>query len=356
MTEMTTRERMTCMFEHRTADRIPVTDQPWATTLARWEREGMPKNTDYVDYFGLEKFASVSGDNTPRCAPEVVEETDEWIIKVTPWGSHVKNFKTTTSTPEMVKPAMPDIREWPKMKARMTPDRDRVDWDAIKANYARWREGGYWIRGTLIFGFDITHARITGTENLLIAMMEYPEIVADMFNHQLNIKLALLDMIWDEGYTFDCAFWWDDMGYKFKQFFSLNTYREILKPVHKRAIDWAHAKGIFTELHSCGDINPIVPELIEIGLDGLNPLEVKAGMDPIHLKDTYGDDLVLHGGINALLWSEPEKFIAEMERVVPAMKENGGYIFSTDHSVPDVVSLEDFKRIIARAKELGAYT
>ena len=108
-------------------------------------------------------------------------------------------------------------------------------------------------------------------------------------------------------------------------------------------------------MHSCGDVRPFVPELIEIGLDALNPMEVKAGMDPVHIKSLYGNDLVLHGGINAVLWDHPDQIRSEMERVVPVVKRNGGYIFSSDHSVPSTVSLEDFRRIIALAKKLGAY-
>jgi uroporphyrinogen decarboxylase len=95
--------------------------------------------------------------------------------------------------------------------------------------------------------------------------------------------------------------------------------------------------------------------LISMGLDALNPLEVKAGMDPIALKREYGKDLVLHGGINAVLWDQPEAIREEMHRVVPVVKESGGYIFSSDHSVPSTVSLEDFRRITDLAKELGAY-
>ena len=145
------------------------------------------------------------------------------------------------------------------------------------------------------------------------------------------------------------------MGYKRNQFFSLRTYRELLKPVHQRAIDWAHAKGVKAHLHSCGDVRPFVPELVEIGLDALNPLEVKAGMDPVALKRQFGDKLVLHGGINAVLWDKPDPIEAEMRRVIPVLKEDGGYIFSSDHSVPSSVSLEDFRRIIDLAKTLGAY-
>ncbi|MFA4838793.1 MAG: uroporphyrinogen decarboxylase family protein [Candidatus Neomarinimicrobiota bacterium] len=205
------------------------------------------------------------------------------------------------------------------------------------------------------FGFDITHSWIVGTERLLFALIENPNWCRDMFSHLLEVNLTLLDMVWDAGYHFDSIWWPDDMGYKNSQFFSLKMYRNLLKPFHQRAIDWAHAKGIKAHLHSCGDVNPFVPELISMGLDALNPLEVKAGMDPLFLKKEYGKDLVLHGGINAVLWNDPAQIMAEMKRLVPALKENGGYIFSSDHSVPSTVSLQDFAKIVDLAKELGAY-
>jgi uroporphyrinogen decarboxylase len=94
---------------------------------------------------------------------------------------------------------------------------------------------------------------------------------------------------------------------------------------------------------------------VEAGLDALNPLEVKAGMDPIELKQKYGDKLVLHGGLNAVLWNDPDAVEAEMRRLIPVMKENGGYIFSSDHSIPNSVSFETMKRIVKLAKELGTY-
>src|SRR5690606_3366940 len=107
--------------------------------------------------------------------------------------------------------------------------------------------------------------------------------------------------------------------------------------------EWAHRKGIKAHLHSCGNITPFIPELVDIGLDALNPLEVKAGMDPIQLKKKFGNDLVFHGGINAVLWDDVEAIEAEMRKVIPVMKESGGYIFSSDHSVPSSVSLENFR-------------
>ena len=69
----------------------------------------------------------------------------------------------------------------------------------------------------------------------------------------------------------------------------------------------------------------------------------------------FGDRLVLHGGLNAMLWDHIDQIEAEMRRLMPVLKRKGGYIFAEDHSIPDSVSFEDYKRIVRLGKELGAY-
>ncbi len=355
MTQMTTRERFSRIFEHRAADRIPIFDSPWNATLERWQSEGMPSGINWIDYFELDNISSISVDISPRYEERVLEETEEHRIFTTPWGVTLKDFKHTASVPEFMDFNITSPDRWQDAKARMTPSKDRVNWDFLKTNYPKWQERGDWIVAEFWFGFDVTHSWMVGTETFLMAMVMEPEWCRDIFNHYLDMCIAHFDLIWEQGYTFDSIRWPDDMGYKQNQFFSLAMYRDLLKPVHQRAIDWAHNKGIKAHLHSCGDINPLVPELIEMGLDALNPLEVKAGMNPVALKEKYGDKLVLHGGINAVLWDRPDEILEEITTAIPVLKENGGYIFASDHSIPSSVSLEDFRRIIDTIKTIGRY-
>ena len=355
MIELTSRERFKRMFEHRDADRVPILGGPWYTTLDRWRSEGMPQDADFAEYFDLDRVAGIGGDISPRFEEKTIEETDDYIVRLDSWGTTAKNWKHATSTPHWISRTIVDRKSWEAAQKRMIMTPHRIDWNFLKKHYPAWREKEFWIHAYLWFGFDVTHARIVGTEPFLIWMAEDPELVIDIFNTQLDCNLELFDMIWDKGYTFDSIFWCDDMGYRNGTFFSTTMYREILKPVQKRAIQWAHEKGIKAHLHSCGNINAFVPELIEIGLDALNPLEVKAGMDPVHLKKTCGDKLVLHGGLNAMLWHDIDRIEAEIKRLLPILMHKGGYIFQEDHSIPDSVSLENFRRIIALVKELGAY-
>lgn len=355
MNQMTTHERFSRMFKHQEADRIPIIDSPWRGTIQRWEREGMPAGMDWRDYFQVDKVAHIGVDISPRYPIQVIEETADYKIATSPWGVTMKQFKTADSSPEFLDFTVVDPDTWAKAKARMTVDRDRIDWKRLEQQYASWRAEGQWVQAGFWFGFDVTHSWMVGTETFLIAMMEEPEMAQDMFNTYLDRCIAHFDQVWDAGYTFDSIFWYDDMGYKNTQFFSMAMYRELLKPVQKRAVEWAHAKGIKAHLHSCGNIMPFVPELVEIGVDALNPIEIKAGMDVCRLKREFGDRLVLHGGINAVLWDKKDEILAEIDRTVPILKENGGYIFSSDHSIPNSVSLENFRAIVAEVKRLGTY-
>ncbi len=352
--ELTSHERFKRMYEHRDADRVPILDSPWTETIDRWVAEGMTTR-DYIEYFDLDKTAYISTDNSPRLPQRVVEETEDYIIRTTPWGVTLKNFKRNTTTPENLDYAVSTSDAWYKIKDRIRPEDDRIPWDWLKQNYKAWREEGRWITGGLWFGFDITHSHMVGTENVLVGMVEEPEWIMDMFETELDVSIKLLERVWDAGYTFDEVHWYDDMGYKNTQFFSMKMYRELLKPYHQRAIDWAHQHGCVARLHSCGDIMPLVPELVGMGLDGLNPLEVKAGMEPETLKKQFGDRLVFHGGVNAVNWDKPDIITAEIEHLIPIMKENGGYIFASDHSIPPHVSFSDFTNIIETVKRVGKY-
>ena len=352
---MQSRERFLRAFAHQEADRIPIIDSPWAGTLRRWHGEGMPEGVDWRDYFDIDKSEQISVDITPRYEVKVLEDTDRYQIVTTPWGVTLKNFKELDSTPEFLDFRVTTPEAWEDAKRRMTLEDDRIPWQFLKENYPKWQAEGRWIEAGFWFGFDVTHSWTVGTETLLIALYEEPEWAVDMFNTYLDRCIALFQRVWDAGYRFDAIYWPDDMGYKGTTFFSNDMYRALLKPVHRRAVEWAHEKGIRAHLHSCGDVMSRVDDLVEIGIDCLNPLEVKAGMEPLTLKKKYGDKLTLHGGINAVLWDDRKAIVGEIERTVPVLKENGGYIFSSDHSIPNAVSLANMTAIIDAVKKAGTY-
>lgn len=356
MVKLTERERILRAYKKQEIDRIPMLDLPWAGTLRRWKQEGLPENVTWEDFFGFDKWIRVCPDNSPRFERKILEQNDRYRIETTRWGTTQKVFNELDSTPEALDFYFSTSERWEEAKTAMLKDyEDRINWSALEKNYPKWQADGRFKQLTVWFGFDVAHSRLTGTENMLIGMYEEPEWVTDIFETYLTTSLALCQKILDAGYEFDGIFWFDDMGYKGSPFFSPTAYRELLKPYHKRAVDWAHERGMVAELHSCGYIEPLLPDIIETGVDMINPLEVKAGMDPFKLKEQYGDKVAFHGGINAQLWDNIDLVKAEMERIIPAMKEGGGYVFASDHSIPNSVSFENMKQISELAHRLGKY-
>jgi len=356
MEKMTTRERMIRTYRRRELDRIPMIDSAWAGTVSRWKSEGLPANISWEDYFDFDKVARFCPDNSPRFEHKILEETDRYVVETTKWGQTRRRFKELDSTPETLSSYYNSPEKWEEAKARMlTEYEDRIPWDYLKTNYPKWRAEGRFLQLVIWFGFDVTHSHMVGTENVLIGMYDDPEWITDMFDTYLSTSLSLCQKVLDAGYEFDGIFWYDDMGYKGSPFFSPELYRKLLKPYHKRAVDWAHERGLFTELHSCGYIEPLLPDVVDTGVEMLNPLEIKAGMDPARLKTLYGDKLAFRGGLNAQLWDQPERIRAEMERIIPMMMEGGGYVFASDHSIPNSVSFETMKMISELAHKLGKY-
>ena len=354
MVKLTERERMLRTYKRQEIDRVPMFDKAWKGTRRRWKEEGV--EGWWEDYFGFDHLTQVGPDNSPRFERKVLEETDRYRIVTTKWGVTQKEFKELDSTPEMLDFYYCDSDRWEEAKAKMlTYHEDRIPWDMLKANAPIWEKEGRFRQLVVWYGFDVAHSHMIGTENVLIGMYEEPEWIKDVIETYLTTALDLCQRILDAGYQFDGIFWYDDMGYKNTPFFSPEMYREIVKPFHKRAVDWAHERGLVTELHSCGYVEPLIPDIIDAGIEMLNPLEVKAGMDPFKLKKLYGDKLAFHGGINAQLWDNVELVKAEMERIIPAMKEGGGYVFASDHSIPNSVSFENMKEIARLAHELGKY-
>jgi len=356
MENMTSRERILRTYKRQEIDRIAMVDGPWEGTIKRWHNEGMPKDVNWCDYFGFDKTATIFPDNSPRFEYKVLEETDRYIIHTSKWGKTFKSFKELDSTPESLSHYYDTSAKWEEAKAKMLLDaEDRIPWDMLKTQYPKWKAEGRFLQLGLWFGFDVTHSHMVGTENVLIGMYDEPEWIKDMFDTYLTTSMNLCQKILDAGYEFDGVFWYDDMGYKGTPFFSPQMYQQLLMPYHKRAVDWAHERGLVTEMHSCGFIEPLLPDVVETGVEMLNPLEIKAGMDPFKLKEMYGDKLSFHGGINAQLWDNIDLVTAEMEKIIPQMKQGGGYIFASDHSIPNSVSFENMKIITELAKKLGKY-
>ncbi len=352
---MTSKERISLALQHKEADRIAVHDSPWGTTIERWRREGFPEDANPAEYFGFE-LASTGANLSMRMPTEVVEETDEYRITTGADGQTLKNWTHATSTPEYIDFMVKSRADWEEHKHRLAWDASRIDLEASKQAQQEAEAKGLWFTCNGAFGYDRVQS-LVGSERLLMAMAEDPEWVQDMFDTVADLFCAALDEMVGLGLQFDGCFVYDDMGYRNATLFSPAMFRRFEFPNHKRVYDCAWAHGLPCILHSCGNVNAFVPGLIEAGLACLQPLEVKAQMDLVQLKRDYGEKLSFMGGIDARKMSHPDPAVIEEEIAtkVTAAKVGGGYIYHSDHSVPDNVSFEQYCRVIELVNKYGSY-
>jgi uroporphyrinogen decarboxylase len=190
-----------------------------------------------------------------------------------------------------------------------------------------------------------------------MAILDDPQWVKDMFKTNAELVINVAEEMMAKGFEFDGAFLYDDNGYRNATLFSTAAYKELLFPYHKMLFDSFRDKGLPTILHTCGCVNAFVPHYIEAGLTCLQPLEVKAGMDLIELKKKYGKQLAFMGGIDVrcMASDDPSEIEEEIRTKIPLAKKEGGYIYHSDHSVPDNVSFPKYKRTMELVMEYGRY-
>jgi Uroporphyrinogen-III decarboxylase len=178
----------------------------------------------------------------------------------------------------------------------------------------------------------------------------------------LEIKLAYWDRVFREmGDLVDIVGEADDLGGQDRPLFSPVTYRALVKPLQRELFSFIRARTsapIF--LHSCGAIRDLIPDLIEIGVDILNPVQVSAtGMDTAELKREFGRDLVFWGGgvdtQRVLGTGTPDEVRAEVRRRIADLRGDGGFVFASVHNVQPNVPPENLVAMWETWREEAAY-
>ena len=197
--------------------------------------------------------------------------------------------------------------------------------------------------------------RCIGTTNALMWMMT-DENEMSVFIERLGEFLVELTRIQaaDKRLSGICIY--GDVAYGKGMMFSPALWKKHFKPITKKIIEVCREANLITLYHGCGNAVQIYDDLIEIGLDAYHPLEVKAGLDVIKLKDQYGDKLTFVGNIDVMILESGDENLIEKE-VLTKLKAalGGGYIMQSDHSVSSNVSLESYEFMLSLIKEYGNY-
>ena len=360
MSELTGKERIARILKRKPVDRIGLFESFWGDTLKKWQSQGhISENEDLSEHFGLDMASSPWFNMNAQVdfTNEIIEETEDTILERDGNGATLRRHKLHNATPEHVDFLVKDRTGWEEhIKPLLKPTRDRINFAAYREARKRADESGrfYFQGGTNVF--ELMHP-VCGHEYMLMGMGLDPDWIKDMVQTYSELIINLMEILFAEEGKPDGVWFFEDMGFKGRPFMSLDMYRDIIQPGHKQTIDFAHSQGLPVIMHSCGFVEPLLPGMIESGIDCLQVIEIKAGMDLLKLKREFGDKLVLCGGMDArnLVANNIDAIRAELHEKIPVVKEGYGYILHSDHSIPDTCNYETYSYFVNEGLKLGKY-
>jgi uroporphyrinogen decarboxylase len=199
-------------------------------------------------------------------------------------------------------------------------------------------------------------ATLLGTETLLMGIYDEPELVAATYARVGEWTIPIYEKL--AGHPAVGALWiGDDLAYTEGMFFSPDFAREHILPWYAQIAEIARAHDLPFIFHSDGDIRPVIPDLIELGVNAIHPIEPK-GMDIAELKRDYGDRLCLIGNLDlcyTLPRGTPEEVAAEVKLRISQAGPGGGYCVSSANSVTEYVPLRNFEAMVEATFKYGEY-
>jgi uroporphyrinogen decarboxylase len=347
---MTDRARFNNQMQYKPIDRcFNMEFGYWDENFREWSIFLDNKITDNNEadiFFNFDVTRSIGGllGMNPCFPSTVVEETPTQKIIMNSDGL-LAEVPTTghDSIPHYLKSSIVTPDDWKRCKEerfrRNDPAR-KIDVAAMRKTHPVNRDYplGVWV------GSMIGRIRdILTFEGLAYACFDYPEMVEDMVETHCQMVEDSLDQILPVMTDLDYAAGWEDICFKNGPIVSVDFFKNVVVPRYKRIDKKIKAAGIKLWWVDCdGDVRPILPLMMEGGINCLFPFEVNGCAHPAELLRDYGKDLRIMGGVDKIeLGKGPKAIKAYLETLVPLV-ERGGYIPFCDHRCPPNVKVSDY--------------
>jgi hypothetical protein len=346
---MTSRERVLAAFDHTEGDRVPAWCGSSAEFWAKAKRELGPDDEALRERFH-DDFRRVSaryvGPELPL-APGAHSRTPFGIQRRgMGYGQPMKHPLADATLAEAHDYAWPDPT-W-------------MDVSGIRADAERWGRR-YAILGGDWSPFWHDAIELAGMERLYLKMFDEPEFVDAVIGHIVDYYAAVSQRIFDAAATaLDIFFIGNDLGSQTGPLLGEGLFRRFILPHLARLIDLGHAYGLKVMLHCCGGFRPLIPAMIEAGLDGLHAIQpCCTGMELRALKRDFGHKLLFNGCIDShhVLIKGTPGFVRERTReVLATMKPGGGYVAGASHdSILEETPVENVVAMFDAIQDFGAY-
>lgn len=367
------RQRLITSLQHREPDRIPLTIGSPSCSLH------YNVQANLLDYLGL------SPQETPIVTDNILQivRTDErlvayfdidmlWLLPdeaevewnadntgfVDPFG---RRFAAGGGFFNQVGYPL-DGNSWKKLKSYSFPDLEPERFDHLGKEAKRLHEMGYGLGIDGPWGVYEISSSLVGVSDYLVALISEPELVRNVAEKVLERYLIpFYELLLEDTAPYvQVVGISDDLGSQTGLIFSPKMYREFFKPLHRQLITHLHSiSDAKVYMHSDGSIYPVIPDLIEIGVEGLNPVQYDAReMQLAKLKQEFGEDLGFFGGAvenKVLSFGSPDEVRRVAKENTGILKPGGGFIFAPIHNIPQETPPENIVALYQAGQESGTY-
>ena len=381
---LTPRERVLAVLNHEVPDRVPIVlGASNATGISTPAYRRLKQHLGFeaedrylydwpelgaaaVDEDVLERLHSdVRGvlDREPQTVREGNAARPKGEAYVNSWG-----VGSVEGDPGMWFPAIHPLAEthsiadiesypWPDMNDPTRVAHDRAEVERLAA------ENRFAVMGTPWLAFPLERAfAMQRMDKFMLNLGRHPDFARALLWKMAELCKTLMGNFLREcGDRIDMVKIGDDLGMQNSLLMSPKMYREILKPIHADYITFIKSRTkakIF--FHTDGDVFPLIPDFIEMGVDVLNPIQTSAGKmsNLAELKKQFGKNIVFCGGVDThrvLPFGTPDEVRAEVKRVIQLLGEGGGYMLASVHTIMSDVPPENILAMVDAAVEFGKY-
>ncbi|MDD4539359.1 MAG: uroporphyrinogen decarboxylase family protein [Lentisphaeria bacterium] len=360
MQELSSIERISRQLKHLPVDRVGLMESFWNHTVKHWVEQGkMPAGESAGEHFGLD-IGTCWAFNLKvdyKWVDQLVAEDEDTRTFLDGNGATLRRYKSHDTTPEHINYSIADRTAWEeRAKPFLTVNRERINLDGYRSARQRCQEKQRFFCWGGVNVFEAIHP-VVGHENMLLGMALDPDWVKDMADTFADLLIGLMEIMFAEAGKPDGIWFFDDMGFRGRPFMSPEMYRELIFPAHQKTIAYVHSQGLPVIMHSCGFVEPLLPGMIEAGIDCLQAIEVKAGMDLLRIYKQYGHKIALMGGIDVrpVANNDLPGIEREVMAKLPLVMGNNGFIFHSDHSIPESTDYETYQYFLNLGRSVGKY-
>ena len=362
---MNASERVRAVAEHRIPDRVPM-----HINASQWVVERLLKHAecsepkDLLEYLNIDVYDTRGIDLHSGTAPSYVGPDHRILQEGKSWGGNImalwniREYQKTSlhgpvleiEPPPLINLSIDDMALYP------WPEPDWFDFSCLRSDLDKWKEFSIMASGGSVF----QHASyLMGLDVQLVELLIDPKRSMFVLDKLLDFYYEYYKRVFAEaGGLIDVLALADDFGTQNSLLISPEIFDEYFAPRIRKMAELAHANDSFLLLHTCGNIEALIPRFIDLGVDILDPIQPES-LDASEIKKKYGSNICLRGGISSqqvLAHGTPEDVEYEVRKKLDILMPGGGYILSPGHPVLQVdIPTENILTMYKTAFEYGKY-